>query len=238
MQNRYVGDTGDFVKYLLLKNLCKDNLRLGVNWCLVENDGKNDGNKTSYPHDVDEELSETLKELRDPSKRNVATVKESGALPPQTLCFSEIIPQKTKRFAWHDSSVKKLAACDIIFYDPDNGLEIKSVGKLHPNAVKYVFFDEIRDTYKAGKSIIIYQHTDRSTMAKGQINTRVQQLKDCLPITDNSIEVLYSGLGTARFFIIIKQDGHANILDDRLTFIDTMGLTPNLLCDFRKLKEA
>jgi hypothetical protein len=246
MQNRYVGDTGDFVKYLLLKNLCTDNLRLGVNWCLVEDEShNNDGKFITYleseNHDflkVDGGLFTELKGLVASSKRSVDAVQESDILPLQTSYFSEKVPQGTNRFPWHDSSLKKLAACDIIFYDPDNGLEVKSFGKLHPNAIKHIFFDEIRDTYRAGKSIIIYQHTDRSAVARGQINTRVQQLKDCLPITDSRIEVLYSGQGTARFFIIIKQDSHAKIIDDRLKFIDKMALNSNLLCDYKKLKEA
>ena len=43
MQEKYVGDTPDFVKYALLRALCVDNddyppLRLGVNWYLTLGD--------------------------------------------------------------------------------------------------------------------------------------------------------------------------------------------------------
>ena len=50
MQNRYVGDIGDFGKYHLLKSLCmEDNneldLSLGVVWYLVSDENHNDDGK-------------------------------------------------------------------------------------------------------------------------------------------------------------------------------------------------
>jgi hypothetical protein len=55
MQNRYVGDVGDFGKYGLLKSLCtanrtnSSNLTLGVIWYLVPDESHNDdGMRTKY----------------------------------------------------------------------------------------------------------------------------------------------------------------------------------------------
>lgn len=73
MQDRYVGDIGDFGKYLLLKSLCKNNnIKLGVNWCYVNHEystkekEKNDGKYTGYlyqknnKHKVYKETDEIL----------------------------------------------------------------------------------------------------------------------------------------------------------------------------------
>lgn len=49
MQNRYVGDIGDFGKYGLLKALAGHGLRLGVHWCLnTDDEDSSDGNLTDY----------------------------------------------------------------------------------------------------------------------------------------------------------------------------------------------
>jgi len=50
MQNKYVGNVGDFGKYGMLRALFQNSpLKLGVNWCLVEKEEKkNDGKHTAY----------------------------------------------------------------------------------------------------------------------------------------------------------------------------------------------
>ncbi len=224
MQNKYIGDKGDFGKYLLLKKLCGDKLHLGVNWCLVpddfDNQDNNDGKFTSYLHEnaessiysnVDSELFKKLQELLKSGKRCISFVERFNILPSNTYFFSELISSGTYRYIWHDKSLKQLESCDVIFYDPDNGLEVKSCGKLSSNAVKYVFYDEIRDTFRAGKSIIIYQHTNRGKNVVKQIESRVKELVNCLLIPVKSISVVYSGLGTSRYFMIIKQSKSKHI---------------------------
>jgi hypothetical protein len=56
MQNRYVGDIGDYGKYALLRHLCAcatgKSLRLGVIWCLFPDETiNNDGKHISYLKD-------------------------------------------------------------------------------------------------------------------------------------------------------------------------------------------
>lgn len=49
MQNRYVGDIGDFRKYALLKNIAKTGLSMGVNLYLTPAESHNaDGKHISY----------------------------------------------------------------------------------------------------------------------------------------------------------------------------------------------
>jgi hypothetical protein len=56
MQNRYVGDVGDYGKYALLRGLCDPDarpaVRLGVVWCLFPDETfNNDGKHISYLKD-------------------------------------------------------------------------------------------------------------------------------------------------------------------------------------------
>ncbi|MBW6482748.1 MAG: hypothetical protein K0B10_06780 [Vicingaceae bacterium] len=220
MQDRYVGDIGDFGKYLLLKTLCQNKIKLGVNWCFVnpkntpKEMNKNDGKYIGYLYQknknhaffkqADENLILQLREIVKPNNRTIASIEKSNILPLGTMFVNEEIPVGTKRFSWHAKSLETFKDCDIIFYDPDNGLEITSCGKLHRYAVKYVFYDEIRDTYSKGKSIIIYQHTNMSKPINEQINVRLNQL-DEIGIPKENISVIQSKVGISRFYLIIKQ---------------------------------
>jgi hypothetical protein len=49
--------------------------------------------------------------------------------------------------------------CDLIFFDPDNGLEVKSKPKDRKNSCKYS--DELARAYANNKSVLVYQHFRR-----------------------------------------------------------------------------
>jgi hypothetical protein len=46
----------------------------------------------------------------------------------------------------------------LIFFDPDNGIEVKSVPKGRKRSSKYIYWDEIVQAFDTGKSLLIYQH--------------------------------------------------------------------------------
>ena len=105
MQNRYVGDIGDFGKYGLLRALCSDNepyevpsLPLGVIWYLVPDEGHNgDGKFVQYLNpssgnqqafrDCDHALYDTLGEIVWSGARNVTAIRDKGILPSETRFF-------------------------------------------------------------------------------------------------------------------------------------------------------
>ena len=47
---------------------------------------------------------------------------------------------------------------DIVFLDPDNGIEVKSKPYGRKHSCKYVFRKEIRSLWANGKSLLVYQH--------------------------------------------------------------------------------
>ena len=109
MQNRYVGDIGDFGKYGLLRALCSPlsgsegrRLSLGVVWYLVPDEaGNGDGTLTDYLdssaknrviyRSCDPTLYDGLREVVSTLKRNVKTVLHRGIFPPGTIAYDAIL---------------------------------------------------------------------------------------------------------------------------------------------------
>ncbi|MFN3344235.1 MAG: hypothetical protein ACK412_01105 [Chloroherpetonaceae bacterium] len=165
MQNRYVGDIGDFGKYLLLKSV-SSSFRLGVNWCLVEdetnnNDGKfidylNDDSKCNEYKALDFNLYDALKAIVKNNQRHISSIKKSKVLDSKTQFFDDL--RVSPLIDWHNRSLEHLKCSEIIFYDPDNGLEIPSVEIDDSPSRKYLFFKEVKAAYDAGKSINLSAH--------------------------------------------------------------------------------
>ena len=102
MQNRYVGDLGDFGKYGLLRRLCLQDrgnalpaLSLGVVWYLVPDEGHNsDGKFIQYLDPTaknqqhfrvcDPGLYDALRDIVESNARKVTSVRNTGVLPPGT----------------------------------------------------------------------------------------------------------------------------------------------------------
>ena len=60
-----------------------------------------------------------------------------------------------------NKKITKLVDCDIVFLDPDNGLNVKSVKPGSPKSPKYVWLHEASDYIASGKSVIFYNHRPR-----------------------------------------------------------------------------
>ncbi|MFZ0820494.1 MAG: hypothetical protein WAM91_10515 [Candidatus Acidiferrales bacterium] len=57
--------------------------------------------------------------------------------------------------------LKKFAMMDLIFFDPDNGLEVESVSYGSKNSSKYIYWREVSQVYGTKRSVLIYQHFPR-----------------------------------------------------------------------------
>lgn len=172
MQNRYVGDIGDFGKLGLLRSLHRSGLTIGINWYLVPSGGPNgDGSLTDYLKntdftDYDEVLWRSLGEIVECGPRKVAALECDAILPAKhysaLLDFSGLtkFDREKLRARWHSDAVNALRGCDLVFVDPDNGLICPSaLGTKRSN--KYVLREELADYYKTGASVIYYQHKAR-----------------------------------------------------------------------------
>lgn len=165
MKEQFVGDIHDFRKYALLRALAASGKnRIGVCWMLTPDSGT-DGGKLAYigqreryrPFDPElfDLINAASKQL---GWRNVATIENMHTIPGAAYFGEDLLPGIDPRRAYMQRASATLSSCDLVFFDPDNGIAVKSVTKARSAAVKFIFPDEIADTYDAGKSVLIYQH--------------------------------------------------------------------------------
>lgn len=140
-------------------------LRTAVCWMLTSSDKRSDGERRGYlrtpdqwrPYDPD--LFDRLKECtqRD-ANRNVAWVKTANILPNTVFFEKHLTDSKSERSQYFTEALASVRSSDLVFFDPDNGLEIRSRPRGRKDSCKYLYSDELREAYCRGHSILVYQH--------------------------------------------------------------------------------
>jgi len=145
-----------------LKNI-KGKYKLGINWCLTCDDGSNDGNKKIENKPELKKIDNVLYNIL--SKRIFSKIINY---------FSENIEEyreEYKKFSfeykYETDAFNKLRKQDIIFFDPDTGIETPS--KKLSERYKYISYRTITKYWNDNKTLIIFQHKDRQKdMLKGK----------------------------------------------------------------------
>lgn len=169
MQDAYIGDIGDYGKYGLLRSVNETELRLAVNWCKVVpvRPGKQeDGKFTNYLlkpeiyRHFDPVLFDELKQIvHTEQNRTIARIEAS----PLLTAHFHSDPIDSNRAEWHQRALQNTAPTDIVFLDPDNGLETYHMYQSDNGTEKHVKWDELADYYRRGQSVILYQHRPQMT---------------------------------------------------------------------------
>lgn len=243
MQNKYVGDVGDFGKYGLLRALCGkfsgQVIRLGVVWYLVPNEKKtNDGGMTSYLQEsstsgkllrrCDPDLFALLGSIVNRGVRSVESIARMSVLPRGTIFYAEPLTfehlpwtgpeSKAVRLAhrakWLTRALDGTQTSNLVFFDPDNGLEVK-VKPHQKKGPKYAYYDELMPFYERGQSLVIYQHIHRkrNETAEIQVDQRLRVIRERIGNAD-TFALLYHR-GTARAFFVVPSRDHQRMLLER-----------------------
>jgi len=166
VKNQYVGDINDYRKYGLLRAM-HDSTRLQVlvAWMLTPDDGSGEGNLTAYLdrparwRHHDPALFDGIRSLMGSGgQRGVRLIEESGLLPGAKFHSRMVPDQATKRQAWFTSLRGPADGAELVFLDPDNGIEVPSQPFGRRRSSKYVYWREIEALWDAGSSLLIYQH--------------------------------------------------------------------------------
>lgn len=226
LQNRYVADVGDFGKYGMLKMITScTTSKLGINWYLTDDEShNNDGKHIGYLDDTkrknivefrscDPILYKQLQEIAN-TYRTIRSIQNSNVMPLGTVFYDRVlsyhtvqnsIARKNLRKQWYESGYKQLELCDIVYFDPDNGLEVESVGKYKDKGPKYVWHDELTDYYNRGQSLIIYNH--RSREPQRMYLKRFDRIVEMASELQNIIMLRYRR-GTTRDYVLLMQPSH------------------------------
>ena len=243
MQNRYVGDIGDFGKFGLLRSLlgCRDAhateslLRLGIVWYLYPDETHNSDGKyidyltgTSTRHSAlracDPELYDELRRLVIGNNRHIIGIRRSAILPEDTTYYERVLSyprgasqpsRHATRATWFEGAREATAEADVVFVDPDNGIS-ETVHPLQKNGPKFVILNELRQFTERKQSLVIYHHLGRRRTAAQQIKNVAQSLQLNLNLSRSPWSLWYHR-GTARVYFIIPQEPHKAILENRLT---------------------
>jgi hypothetical protein len=172
MQHRYVGDFGDYVKLAILRALSPGRY-LGIAWWLFPDESHNgDGRHLCYLdqpqkwREFDPSLFDSLYAIRKKGKRDIAYLEQ--LLPGGTLFASEAIPSDTqpyscrpeKRQQWFQHVMEQLGGANLVFLDPDNGIEPCGFKSTQKKSGKSVSFTEIDCLARAGRDKFTWEVGD------------------------------------------------------------------------------
>ncbi|TCK23513.1 hypothetical protein EV667_3349 [Ancylobacter aquaticus] len=168
MKEQYVGDISDYRKYALLRALAASGTnRMGVCWMLTAPDGRADGGKLAYLQQperyraFDPDLFDMLAHVAaEPDRRRLGSIEASEAVPGATYFNAAMSDDLLGRSAYMAACQSALATAELIFFDPDNGLEV-ALRKGRKGSSKFLYLDEVATFYAAGKSLLVYQHFPR-----------------------------------------------------------------------------
>lgn len=235
MQDRYAGDIGDFGKFALLKALSAAGFKIGVNWYRTypQRFEKQDDGKYHIPQKYfacDQQLAEKLSAISHLPIADRTIRKLQGAGLVDAIWFSDKVPFKEKRLAWHLRAVSALSACDIVFLDPDNGLLVKSVSKGSAKSVKYVFSEEIADYTAQRISVVFYNHRQRKAedmyfSGIREILNAQSELCDC-PFS----KITFPKCSVRDYILLAARPGHQQMIDTALSSLLSGPFGQNGLC--------
>jgi hypothetical protein len=126
-----------------------------------------DGQKVNYLTD-----SDTYRHYDPPLFDFLATQVATGARNVRHLEASDIVPKtryysrflddsRPARSSYIAAALNGLAQSDLLFFDPDNGLEVRSVRLGSVGSSKYLYWHEVEQAWATGASLLLFQHFNR-----------------------------------------------------------------------------
>lgn len=165
VKNQYVADINDYRKYGVIRTLSNNgSLRTGVCWMLTPDDNRTDGQFTRYVktpqqwRQYDPQLFDHLACCLRDERRDIDRIESSGLLPNCAFHSELLTDLQVERLAYFAKMHEQFAGVELIFFDPDNGLEIKSLPLGRKRSSKFLYWHELIGAFLSGNSVLVYQH--------------------------------------------------------------------------------
>ena len=93
--------------------------------------------------------------------RGVRDIREAEelALIPSAIYYAEQLKRSSdERRAYFLGMFEKFTETDLIFFDPDKGIEVRSVKSGSKKSPEYLSWNKLKEAFARGHSVLIYQH--------------------------------------------------------------------------------
>jgi len=212
MNNHFFGDKNDFIKYSLIRNLNGNGqLKTVICWLLTEDDRP--GSSTNYLKQPDKwqhhnpVLYQYLKEnVMQKGLRDINIIEQDNMLPSCSFFNDYIRDDFEKRADYFKQFFKFAQGEELVFVDPDNGLEINSVHKGRKKSSKYIYLNEIQQSYNLGHSFLLFQYFPREEH-QGFMDNLVTKLQRVCG-TSTIVSFYTSNV----VFVLVSQPSHKEFL--------------------------
>lgn len=219
MRDSYAGDVGDYAKFGALRRFSSKGLTIAINWYYVRDarESGRDGKFINYLRDInfsgyDDELFGILKNLTiDINKRDVRFLEKLNI--GAKIFHADPVPNgRAERTLWHKRALDITSEAQIIFLDPDNGLASEKMTQNNACSIQHVLWNEIRDYYNRGQSVLLYQHRPR--------RERSEKLIDNIrKFNDNFLKASAFSYGDFsccqnRYLFLFSHENHKFLADD------------------------
>jgi hypothetical protein len=167
VKDQYFGDVSDFIKYALLRRLVGDDLRAFVVWMLTAPDDRTHGASVGYLKQpqryrhIDPALFDSLRDAVDAGPRGIAVAEDIRVIPRAAHQPGLLLDSASSRRTYFAHAREASRGYDVVFFDPDNGIEVASTSRRRRDASKYLFWDEVTAAHESKASLVIYQHFPR-----------------------------------------------------------------------------
>ena len=216
MKNKYFGDVNDYKKYGLLRALTgRGEIKTTVCWVLTEDDDRTDGRRIQYLEqpeewrDHDPEVFDYLQtQVVQRRVRSVDAIEGTDVLRNCRFYSPVVSDDPEARGRYFSEFLKFAEGSQLVFFDPDNGLEVKSVPWGRKNSSKYLYWDEVKAAYAAGHSLLIYQHLPRKPRVPF-----IRQLADKFRAATGVRRVLSYCTSHVVFFLLPQADYEAHFIE-------------------------
>jgi len=204
MQIQYIGGIGDFGKFALLRHLMQDR-RLAVCWYLTgaSDEAKNRDKHFEYLRRPEAfrhlapELYDRLAEfargrhaLADP----LTALQSRGVLENAVFIRKEIPKKASLRPLWAEGLVNSVSGANLVFLDPDNGIEGQRLTNRH------VALAEIAALRQKGRVLIISHH---QSGRKAEVKYLADRMKS---LGCDGVQIVRLRLVTSCLYVIVDHD--------------------------------
>ena len=231
MNNQFVGDIGDYTKLGLLRELEWSGFSIGINWYLTPDvSRKTGGGHTGYLDErkcgekernkPDPDLVNLLRSIRVYPKTRSQSV--DSLMDAFDRCSTKDYRKKMEftdtkytireqRESWHKDALNALSTQKIVFLDPDNALQAGINPYDNREGHLYASYQEVADYYKAGTSVIVYNHLPIKSKKQSFIKTRLCPMLSpkFININANDVFCLEAPRRSVRFYLILAQLKHS-----------------------------